>query len=116
MALKGSLLDRQCQVCPGPGVGGDVRAELGLALVGEEHRGEELDLLVAGLVDELGHAVEPVEVRDDLEGVALVDEELLPLRAVEHFLGVLGHKRIEEGIESSSFLLFARRKDRKSVG
>ena len=39
------------------------------------------------------------QVGDDLEGVALVDEELLPLGAVEHLLRVLGDQRVEEGVE-----------------
>ena len=39
------------------------------------------------------------QVRDDLERVALVDEELLPLGAVVHLLRVLAHQRVEEGIE-----------------
>ena len=39
------------------------------------------------------------EVGDNFEGVALVNEELLTLGGVVHFLRVLGHQRVEERIE-----------------
>ena len=39
------------------------------------------------------------ELRDDAEGVALVDEELLPLARVEHLLRVARDERVEEGVE-----------------
>ena len=38
------------------------------------------------------------QVGDDFEAVALVYEELLPLGAVVHLLGVLGNQRVEESI------------------
>lgn len=38
------------------------------------------------------------QVGDDLEAVALINEELLPLGAVVHLLRVLGHQGIEESI------------------
>ena len=78
----------------------DVAPEFRLALVGEQDGGEELDLLVAGLVDEAGKVVESFEVRDDLERVALVDEELLTLSTVEHLLGVFGNEGVEERVET----------------
>lgn len=37
---------------------------------------------------------------DDFESVALVDEKLLSLGTIEHFLGVFRHQRVEEGIEA----------------
>lgn len=39
------------------------------------------------------------QVGDDLEGVALINEELLALGGVVHLLRVLGHQRVEEGVE-----------------
>ena len=36
---------------------------------------------------------------DYFKGVALVDQELLSLSGVEHFLSVFGHKGVKEGIE-----------------
>ena len=38
------------------------------------------------------------QVSDDLEAVALINEELLPFGAVIHLLRVLGNQRIEESI------------------
>jgi hypothetical protein len=39
-------------------------------------------------------------VRDDFEGVALVDEEGLAFGGVVHFLRVFGDKGVEEGVET----------------
>jgi hypothetical protein len=52
----------------------------------------------------LGHPVDThlrlhVQVGDDLEGVALVYQELLPLCAVVHLLGIAAHERVEERAE-----------------
>lgn len=38
------------------------------------------------------------QVGDDLEAVALINEKLLPLSAVVHLLGILGHQCVEESI------------------
>lgn len=39
------------------------------------------------------------QVGDDLERIALVDEELLALGGVEHLLRVPAHQRVEERVE-----------------
>ena len=46
-----------------------------------------------------GHTSGVKQICDDLEGVPLVDQELLPLGGIVHLLRVLGHQRVEEGIE-----------------
>jgi len=39
------------------------------------------------------------EIRHNLERVALVNQVLLPLGRVKHFLCIIAHKRIEKGIK-----------------
>jgi hypothetical protein len=39
-------------------------------------------------------------MRDNFEGVALVNEELLSLGAVVHLLCILGDKRVEKCVEA----------------
>lgn len=78
----------------------DVRAQVRLTLVGKKDGGEQLNLLVPRLVDKVWKAFQAVEMCDHFECVALVDEELLALRAIEHLLRVLRHKRIEERVEA----------------
>mmetsp|Transcript_8973 Transcript_8973/g.22243 ORF Transcript_8973/g.22243 Transcript_8973/m.22243 type:complete len:315 (+) Transcript_8973:112-1056(+) len=72
--------------------------------VGGEHLAQQRELLLLRRVAEGAHALAAALVHvgqfgDDLEGVALVDEELLPLGRVEDLLRVAGDERVEEGIE-----------------
>jgi hypothetical protein len=39
-------------------------------------------------------------MRNDFEGIALVDQKLLSFCAVEHLLRIFRHKGIEEGVET----------------
>lgn len=84
-----AIVEAHIVVCGDPRVGAgieDVFEEGNLALF----RGE----------DEIVHLVNAVELGDDLERVALVDEEALALGRVEHFLRVFGHERVEECIKA----------------
>ena len=64
-------------------------AEVGVRLVREQDRLQELDLLRPGRVDQVVELLEAFEGGDDLEGVALA--------AGECFLRVRGQKRHEKG-------------------
>ena len=77
-----------------------VCSKLGLTFVGQEYRRDKLDLLILGLVDQVLQVLEPVKMGDHFKCVALVDQKLLPFGAVKHLLGILGHERVEKGIES----------------
>ena len=77
--------------------------------VGNDAAVAELEAVVRRLEGQRGQVLDAVQMRDDLEGVALVDEEGLPLGRVVHLVGVLADEAVEEGVEA---LVVAIRLDR----
>jgi hypothetical protein len=63
-------------------------------------RRAHLNLLRLRLVHEVRHLLLSHELRNDAKRIALVDEELLSLRRVEHLGRVLADEAVEEGIEA----------------
>ena len=71
---------------------------VGSRLVGGEHLLHQLLLLLLlRVVERL--LVQTAQLVDDLVAVALVDEKRLTLGRVVHLHGVVGHERVEEGVE-----------------
>jgi hypothetical protein len=66
----------------------------------QQNISEQRHALLLRRESQIGHFVDSVEVRDDFEGVALVDEESLALGGVEHLVRVFGDERVEESIEA----------------
>jgi len=60
---------------------------------------EERDLLRYGWKDQVRHRIEAMQLGDDFECVALVNEEALALGRVVHLLRVFRHKRVKERVE-----------------
>jgi hypothetical protein len=69
-------------------------------VIRNEHRLQQFNLFVSRPVHEVWQVLQFIKVCDNLESVALIDQELLPLRAVVHFLCIFRYKGIEEGVEA----------------
>lgn len=80
--------------------GPDIGAKIGIVVVRNQHRLQQLDLLVLCPVHQVRQVLQAIQVGDDFEGVALVYQELLALGAVEHLLGIFRHQGVEERVEA----------------
>lgn len=49
---------------------------------------------------DIGITVHALQIGDDLESVTLINQELLALGRVIHFLCIARHQRVEEGVEA----------------
>ncbi len=74
--------------------------DVGVGLLLQEHVVEELEAFLQALERESRQRFHAGELRDHLEGVALVHQEGLALGRVAHLGCVLRHERVEEGVES----------------
>lgn len=60
---------------------------------------QQIELLLFGGQREVCVVVD-IQVRDDLEAVALVDEKPLSFRGIHHLLGVFANECVEEGVKA----------------